>query len=119
MARRYQVTAESELGQQMIAAVACPTCHAALGLGCVDEEGRADDIVHEARGELYDDGLLRAVEEMAGVAARATQERDHLIVRAVEAGLSTRQVGAAAGIAHTAVQYIARRHSPDGTRAAD
>lgn len=109
MVRRYQVTADSELGREMIAAVACPACQAALGLPCTDQLGEQLATVHDARGDAFDDGLLAAIEEMAAVAARATQERDQLIVRAVEAGLSTRQVGAAAGIAHTAVQYIARR----------
>lgn len=111
MARRYEVAAESELGRAMIDAAACPTCQAELGLPCADQEGHPIDVVHEARADVYDDGLLLAIEEMAAVAARATQERDQLVVRAVEAGLSTRQVGAAAGMTHTAVQYIARRAS--------
>lgn len=111
MARRYQVTADSELGREIIASTACPTCQAPLGLPCVDPSGDPDTLVHDARGDLYDDGLLRTIEQMAAVAARATQERDQLIAQAVEAGLSTRQIGAAAAITHTSVQYIARREA--------
>ena len=109
MARRYRVTPDSELGQAMITATACPACQAPLGVPCTDQAGQPAEIVHDARGDLYDDGLLRAIEELANVAARATEERDQLIVRAVEAGLSTRVIGAAASITHTSVQYIARR----------
>ena len=109
MARRYQVTADSDLGREMIAATACPACQAPLGLPCTDQVGEQLATIHEARGDAYDDGLLAAIEAMANAAARATQERDQLIVRAVEAGLSSRQIGAAASITHTSVQYIARR----------
>lgn len=111
MPRRYEVTAESDLGQSIVEAATCPACQAELGLPCVDEDGRPLGVIHDARADVYDDGLLVAIEEMAGVAARATEERDQLVVRAVEAGISTRQVGAAAGMTHTAVQYIARRGS--------
>lgn len=111
MARRYQVTADSELGRDMIAATACPACQTSLGLPCTDQLGEPLAVVHDARGDVYDDGLLAAIEEMASMAARATQERDQLIVRAVEAGVSTRQIGAAASMTHTSVQYIARRET--------
>lgn len=109
MARRYQITSDSELGRAVIESASCPTCQAELGIDCIDDDGRPADVIHDARADVYDDGLLAAIEEMAAMAARATEERDALIVRAVEAGLSTRQVGAAADLAHTAVQYIVRR----------
>ena len=101
--------ADSILGREMIAATACPACQAPLGLPCIDQLGEPDPSSTTPAAMLYDDGLLAAIAEMAGVAARATAERDQLIVRAVEAGLSTRQIGAAAAITHTSVQYIARR----------
>ena len=110
--RRYRITVESDLGRALIEATSCPDCGAELGLPCVDLAGEPLEVVHDARADAYDDGLLTAIEAMAGIAQRATEERDQLIVRAVEAGLSTRQVGAAAGMTHTAVQYIVRRRDP-------
>ena len=106
---RGRVNANSILGVEIINATACPACQVPLGLPCVDQLGEPDPLIHDARRGLYDDGLLAAITEMAGVAARATAERDQLIARAVDAGLSTRVIGAAASITHTSVQYIARR----------
>lgn len=109
VARRDLLRAESELGRTVIDATACPACQAPLGVACIDPLGQADPVVHDARRDVYLEGLLVAVAEMAGIAANATSERDRLIVAAVEAGATTRQIGDAAGITHTSVQYIARR----------
>lgn len=40
--------------------------------------------------------------------AEWTQQRDQLVREAVEAGGSYREVGAAAGLSHTAVKFIAK-----------
>lgn len=109
VARRDLLTAESELGRTVIDATACPSCQAPLGLPCLDPLGQPDPVVHDARRDVYIEGLLIAVGEMTAIATNATVERDRLIVAAVAAGATTREIGDAARMTHTSVQYIARR----------
>jgi FixJ family two-component response regulator len=54
---------------------------------------------------------LDAVTDAAERARAATLERDRRIVAAVAAGAGQRAVARAAGMSHTAVQYIVRRES--------
>jgi hypothetical protein len=113
VARRDLLPADSELGRTVIDAATCPACQAPLGLPCLDPLGEPNSVVHDARRDSYLEGLLVAIAEMAAIAANATTERDRLIVAAVAAGATTRQIGDAAGITHTSVQYIARRDATD------
>lgn len=51
--------------------------------------------------------MLRALRTAGRKVERWTTERDRLITEAVEAGGSLREVGAAVGLSHAAVKFIA------------
>lgn len=99
----------TDIDKRVIDTTSCPYCSTELGLPCLDQTGTPADTIHVDRVVAYSDGLLAAVEQMAGIAARATKERDVLLASAVEAGIPTRTVGTSAGLTHTAVRYIVQR----------
>lgn len=55
-----------------------------------------------------DPDLLKKLRAAGQNVERWTTERDRLITEAVEAGGSYREVGAAVGLSHTAVKFIAK-----------
>lgn len=61
---------------------------------------------------MLDPDLARKLTTAGRKVAEWTAERDRLIKEAVAAGGSLREVGAAAGITHTAVKFIAHGRPP-------
>lgn len=59
--------------------------------------------------KLSDAELLAEIGEYAAQVAHATEQRNLRIAAAIARGLPQRTVGDAAGITHTAVQYIVKR----------
>lgn len=51
---------------------------------------------------------IRALNRVSARATKATKERDELIRQAITEGGTLREVGAAAGLSHQAVKFIAR-----------
>jgi hypothetical protein len=58
------------------------------------------------------DDTIRALKTAGRKVAEWTTERDRLIRQAVSEGGSLREVGAAAGVSHTAVKFIAHGRPP-------
>lgn len=65
-------------------------------------------------GVVLDPDLARKLTAAGRKVAEWTSERDRLIREAVAAGGSLREVGAAAGVSHTAVKFIAHGRPPRG-----
>lgn len=59
-----------------------------------------------------DPDLARKLRTAGQKVAEWTAERDRLIKQAVDAGGSLREVGAAAGVSHTAAKFIAHGRPP-------
>lgn len=63
-------------------------------------------------GPMIDPDHSRRLRQAAAKAREWTETRDHLIVEAVAAGGSLREVAETVGLSHTAVAKIARKANP-------